>query len=113
MAALFGLMMFTNPAYRAIADRIGAVYTYGQPMIGEPPLPPECGPSGAMGIWTFRYIYAKDVVPALPPTASGPFQHFGEEWRFSRPGPLREGPVSVAQPSLRQGKSGLKRASRR
>ena len=91
MAALFGLMMFTNPAYRAIADRIGAVYTYGQPMIGEPPLPPECGRSGAMGMRTFRYIYAKDVVPALPPTASGPFEHFGEEWHFSRPNPARPG----------------------
>ena len=102
LAALFGLMMFTNPAYRPIADRIGAVYTYGQPMIGEPPLPPECGPTGAMGIRTFRYIYAQDVVPALPPTASGPFEHFGEEWRFSKPDHGKPGRFERSQSPMAQ-----------
>ena len=52
-------------------------------MIGCPPLPPQCGAKGELGRKTFRYIYAQDVVPALPPTASGLFEHFGQEYQFS------------------------------
>lgn len=96
MAAMFGLMMVTNPVYRPIAEKLRAVYTYGQPMIGAPPLPPECGPGGALGRKTYRYVYAQDVVPALPPTASGPFQHFGREYRF-QDGSWREAALPMEQ----------------
>jgi len=86
LAALFALMTLTNPDYRPIADAIRAVYTFGQPMIACPPLPSVCASSGPLGQMTFRYIYRKDVVPALPPTASGDFQHFGREYRFEGDG---------------------------
>src|SRR5262249_54120037 len=83
MAAMFSLMMVTNAVYEPIASRMRAVYTFGQPMIGCPPLPPQCGAKSELGRKPFRYIYAQDIVPALPPTASGLFEHFGQEYQFS------------------------------
>jgi len=86
LAALFALMAETSSAYRPLADKLRAVYTFGQPMIACPPLPGLCDPDGELGRKTFRFIYEKDVVPALPPTASGRFQHFGHEHRLRRTG---------------------------
>jgi hypothetical protein len=82
MAALFGVMMETNPAYAEIRRRMRAVYTYGQPMIGDPAFASEC--SKAIGKKVFRFIHAHDVVAALPPKISGSFAHFGEEYQLFR-----------------------------
>lgn len=82
MAAMFGIMMETNPVYAEIRGRIRAIYTYGQPMIGDPGFASAC--SRAIGKKTFRFIHAHDVVAALPPKISGPFAHFGEEYQLFR-----------------------------
>jgi lipase (class 3) len=82
MAAMFGAMMETNPAYGEIRGRMRAIYTYGQPMIGDPAFASECGK--ALGEKLFRFIHAHDVVAALPPRISGPFAHFGEEIQLFR-----------------------------
>jgi Lipase (class 3) len=82
MAAMFGIMMETNPAYAAVRSRLRAVYTYGQPMIGDPAFARAC--AAAMGRKIFRFIHAHDVVAALPPRISGPFAHFGEEVQLFR-----------------------------
>jgi hypothetical protein len=82
MAALLGVMLATDPAYGPIAARLRAVYTYGQPMIGEPALAAACQAHPFLGTRVLRYVYGRDVVPALPPTASGRFAHFGREFRF-------------------------------
>jgi hypothetical protein len=82
MAAMFGVMMESNPAYSEVRDRIRAIYTYGQPMIGDPSFANEC--SKAIGKKMFRFIHAHDVVAALPPKISGPFAHFGEEYQLFR-----------------------------
>ncbi len=82
MAAMFAVMMETNPAYGEIRDRIRAIYTYGQPMIGDPAFATWC--SKAIGKKVFRFIHAHDVVAALPPKISGPFAHFGEEYQLFR-----------------------------
>jgi hypothetical protein len=82
MAAMFAVMMETNPAYAEVRRRMRAVYTYGQPMIGDPAFAREC--SRALGRKVFRFIHAHDVVAALPPRVSGPFAHFGEEYQLFR-----------------------------
>jgi hypothetical protein len=80
MAALFALTISGNGAHRSIADRLRAVYTFGQPMAIAEPLPPP----GAEHIESrlFRHIVPRDPVPALPPASFGPFAHFGREYRF-------------------------------
>jgi hypothetical protein len=82
MAAMFAIMMETNPAYAEVRSRVRAVYTYGQPMIGDPAFASAC--AKAIGKKVFRFIHAHDVVAALPPTVSGPFAHFGEEYQLFR-----------------------------
>jgi hypothetical protein len=79
MAALFALTVCGNSTHRSIADRLRAVYTFGQPMAIAGPLPAaaECILSKL-----FRHVVAKDPVPALPPASFGPFAHFGQEYRF-------------------------------
>ncbi len=82
MAAMFGVMMESNPAYAEVRSRMRAVYTYGQPMIGDPAFAAGC--SRLIGKKTFRFIHAHDMVAALPPKISGPFAHFGEEYQLFR-----------------------------
>ncbi|HVE85014.1 MAG TPA: lipase family protein [Myxococcales bacterium] len=82
MAALMGMNLVTDPAYAPIADKLRAVYTFGQPMIGEPRLAHACAEHPFLGAGVIRYIYQHDVVPELPPTASGAFAHFGPELRY-------------------------------
>lgn len=82
MAAMFTAMMETNPDYAEVRRRLRVLYTYGQPMIGDPGFAAEC--ERAFGKRTFRFIHAHDVVAALPPRLSGPFAHFGEEYQLFR-----------------------------
>jgi hypothetical protein len=79
MAALFALTLSGNSAHRAIAERLRAVYTFGQPMAIAGSLPPGVDRIGSR---LFRHVVAKDPVPALPPASFGPFAHFGQEYRF-------------------------------
>ncbi len=82
MAALMALMISTEPSYRAIAAKLRAVYTFGQPMIGEPALAQRCNRHPFLGSRVLRYIYRHDVVATLPPSATGDFAHFGPERQF-------------------------------
>jgi hypothetical protein len=82
MAAMLGLMIQTEPAYRPVADKLRAVYTYGQPMIGDPALARACRDHPFLGEKVVRYVHAHDVVASLPPTASGDFAHFGKEYQY-------------------------------
>ena len=74
MAVLFALSLASDD----LADRLRAVYTFGQPLtVGEPL------PDGAREIAAkvFRHVNARDVIPALPARAWGRFAHFGNEYR--------------------------------
>jgi lipase (class 3) len=82
MAALMGVMLVTDPAYAPIGAKLRAVYTFGQPMLGEPRFASECADHPFLGRNVIRYIFQRDVVPELPPTASGDFAHFGPELRY-------------------------------
>jgi hypothetical protein len=80
MALLFALSLAGNAEQRAIAATLRAVYTFGQPLAVGGPLPEV---AHAVGRKVFRYVRARDPIPALPPLAWGRFAHFGHEYRFA------------------------------
>ncbi|WP_433417696.1 lipase family protein [Microtetraspora malaysiensis] len=86
MAALMGVMIRRERKYReALGDHLRAVYTFGQPMIGDRRFAEACDRDDFLRENVVRYIYDRDVVPHLPPAASGPFRHFGREYRYEIP----------------------------
>ncbi|WP_328492884.1 lipase family protein [Streptomyces sp. NBC_00414] len=90
MAALMGVMITLEPRYRRIAEKLRAVYTFGQPMVGGPDFARACeeaaGPHGTQPLRErmIRYIFDRDVVPALPPRPVGPYAPFGREFHYRR-----------------------------
>jgi hypothetical protein len=80
MAVLFSISVAGNPEQRAIADKLRAVYTFGQPLTAGEPLP-EVARLVAQKV--FRHVNDRDPVPGLPPRAWGRFAHFGHEYRFA------------------------------
>jgi hypothetical protein len=91
MAALMGVVLVHEPRYRRIAEKLKAVYTFGQPMVGGPDFARACEESmDANGVHLLRdrmirYIFDRDVVPALPPRPVGPYAPFGREFHYRRP----------------------------
>lgn len=90
-AALFAALLVAEPStygglepatYREIGERLRAVYTYGAPMTGDPAFADACNDDPFLGTKVIRYVYANDVVPRVPPRASGTFKHFGQEYRY-------------------------------
>src|SRR5512138_955290 len=77
MALVFALIVGGNRAHRSIAERLRAVYTFGQPMVTARPLPPV---TERIGTKVFRHVVPLDPVPTLPPVAYGPFVHWGQEY---------------------------------
>jgi predicted lipase len=78
LAVLFALSLCA-PEFRAFADRLRAVYTFGQPMTVGEPLPE---PARMMSAKIFRHVLARDIVPLLPPAGWGAFAHIGREYRY-------------------------------
>ncbi|MFF4799536.1 lipase family protein [Streptomyces sp. NPDC001351] len=97
MAAIMALTLVHEPTYRHIAEKLKGVYTFGQPMVGGPDLARACeetpGPLGnhVLRDRLIRYIFDRDVVPALPPRPVGPYAPFGREFHYRR----RHGPVDA------------------
>lgn len=83
MAALMGVMIATEKAYRPLAEKLRAVYTFGQPMVGSRAFADACGNDPLLAGSHARFIHADDLVPALPPTFSGDFAHFGPEYQYA------------------------------
>lgn len=98
-AALLAALLISLPssyrgpdprAYVDILERTRAVYTYGALMVGHPAFADACNDNGFLGQNAIRYVYANDLVPRVPPKASGKFKHFGQEYRYRPPGPNGE-----------------------
>ncbi len=79
MAVLFALSIAQTPECRAIAERLRAVYTFGQPLTTGAPLPAA---AKELGRRLHRHTLPGDPVPALPPASWCRLAHFGREWRF-------------------------------
>jgi hypothetical protein len=78
MALLFALAVAGDRRHAAIADRLRAVYTFGQPMAVCAPVPSWVEEVGRKVV---RHVRVRDPVPALPPAQWGPFVHVGQEFR--------------------------------
>jgi hypothetical protein len=89
MAALMAVMIQHEHKYKRIAELLSAVYTFGQPMIGDPNFAKACDKHPFLHKNVIRYVYDSDPVPHVPPKTSGPFMHFGRE-RLYRIHYLRE-----------------------
>jgi hypothetical protein len=109
-AALFAALLGFEPIKQArvaadtggqIMDRLRAVYTYGAPMIGNPPFADACNDDLFLANNVIRCVYANDVVPQVPPKASGAFQHFGREYRYTPAGEKGEWRISEPRTQLR------------
>ena len=93
MAVLFALKLAGAREHGALAAKLRAVYTFGQPMAVGGPLPPVADDIGRK---LFRHITSRDLTPALPPAAWGAFTHFGKEYRHTN-GEWQRSEVPVAQ----------------
>ncbi|NKQ54641.1 lipase family protein [Amycolatopsis sp. K13G38] len=89
MAALMGVMLKTDPDRAPIADKMYPVHTFGQPMVGDGEFARKCEEipwngdgDSPLSEHFVRWVYQKDIVAVLPPTASGSFEHFGVEYQF-------------------------------
>ena len=80
MAVIFALTLQGHEEHRRLRDRLRAIYTFGQPLIADGPLPDA---AKAVEGRLFRHVYAHDVIPALPPRAWGPLRHFGREFHYA------------------------------
>jgi hypothetical protein len=69
MALLFALTVSGNTAHRPIAERMRAVYTFGQPMALAMPLPQA---TAKLERKVFRHVLVQDPIPALPAAPWGP-----------------------------------------
>jgi hypothetical protein len=78
MALLFALAVTGSGRHAAIADRLRAVYTFGQPMAVCAPVPSWVEEVGRKVV---RHVRPRDPVPAMPPAQWGPFVHVGQEFR--------------------------------
>lgn len=105
MAAIMAVTLVHEPRYRHLAEKLKGVYTFGQPMVGGPDLARACedtpGPDGTHVLRDrlLRYIFDRDVVPALPPRPVGPYAPFGREFHYRRPRDLVDTALTLAADS--------------
>lgn len=86
-AALLAALLVAEPSkYEEILKRLRAVYTFGANMIGDRAFADACNDEVFLRDKVIRYVYGNDVVPQLPPKASGSFKHFGREYRYAPAG---------------------------
>ncbi len=99
MAALHGLLLLNDPAYKRIADPLRAVYGYGQPMIGPESLAETMTDNGQARRFQ-RFVYRRDVVPPLPPRGLGDYAHFGPQYEVAAMGGYRRVQRTTGQASF-------------
>ncbi|MGI5459519.1 lipase family protein [Streptomyces sp. CA-249302] len=105
MAAIMAVTLVHEPRYRHLAEKLKGVYTFGQPMVGGPDLARACEEApGPLDTYVLRdrllrYIFDRDVVPALPPRPVGPYAPFGREFHYRRRHGLTDAALTFAADS--------------
>jgi len=66
--------------YKRLADKLKAVYTFGQPMVASKQLADYLEQDEFFQDKLVRYIYNRDIIPQLPPL--GDYAHFGREYQY-------------------------------
>jgi hypothetical protein len=87
-SALMGYQLATQAP--EIFEKVQGIYSFAQPMVGDRDFADAAAPllDGRL----FRFIYEKDVVPAIPMTTARPrYVHFGREYHIAL-GQVGEGP---------------------
>lgn len=79
MAALSTALVWRTPRWGRLREHLCGCYTYGAPMVAEKQLAQVLDKE--IGQLVFRHVYGSDVIPKLPPGTTGPFRHFGHEYR--------------------------------
>jgi hypothetical protein len=81
MAVLAAATIFNDPQWMTWSNLVRGVYTYGQPMVGDPEFAKSC--DDRFGFMHFRHVFDHDLVPSMPPTLVGKFKHSGVEYAGS------------------------------
>ncbi|PTL80051.1 lipase family protein [Vitiosangium sp. GDMCC 1.1324] len=68
-----------SESYVQLRRVLRGIYTYGQPLVGDEAFAEQCEEVAPR---IFRHVYKNDIVPRLPPRATGKFKHFGQEYRW-------------------------------
>jgi hypothetical protein len=89
MAVLMAAMTATDDDLTDVWGLVRAVYTYGQPMVGNAAFAKAIEAlglpmGGTLGTRIARYVYNRDVVPSLPPMALGSYAHTGAEFHWDK-----------------------------
>ena len=98
MAVLFALSLTGHEEHQLLGEKLRAVYTFGQPLAVRGPLPEA---AVALGHRVFRHVYARDIIPSLPPGVWGPLQHFGHEFHYADGQWRRRDPVAAQLANFR------------
>ena len=83
MALLMAIMLRKTQFgtdYTKIADKLAAVYTFGQPMVASRQLAADLQQDWFFRDMLVRHIYSRDVIPQMPPV--GDYAHFGQEFHY-------------------------------
>ena len=88
MGTLQTVLLQNDPSYAPLATSLRSNYGYGQPMVGGTAMAEAMTSSGRANRYQ-RFIYRRDVVPALPPRGLGDYAHFGPQYEVARHGGYR------------------------
>ncbi|XXX80736.1 lipase family protein [Sorangium sp. So ce134] len=90
LAVLTAALIYRDAESAPIRSRLRAIYTYGQPMVGNEDFANEF--QNSIGRRLFRHVHGRDLVPSLPSRSAGDFKHFGTELKSDEEGwlPRRE-----------------------
>lgn len=78
--AAYKLATDPHPTYRALADRLTHVYTFGQPMVGNAAFSRVWTEIDLLRTRVFCHTHGFDVVPHLPPRGATSFRHVGKHF---------------------------------
>jgi Lipase (class 3) len=102
MAVLAGARIIEDDRWPAL---LRAVYTYGQPMVGDGGFKEYC--DLRLGKRLFRHVFDSDIVCRMPPRIVGRFEHFGHEFfspsvtqNWQRSSKIRAEPAWLLTPAI-------------